>query len=260
MYQTILLETDAHGVATLTLNRPDKHNALNTAMIAELTDAAALLADSTAARVVVLAGAGETFCAGGDLSWMQAQFEASRETRIAQAHTFARMLHALNTIPKPLIGRVHGPAFGGGLGMMSVCDIVIAADSARFALTEVRLGLLPATIAPYVIGRIGEAKARQVILSGRRFDAEEAARLGLVSRVVARDAIAEAVAAEAQAFRAAAPGAVARTKALVRSFGPALDGAAISRTVEALADAWEDAEAHEGISAFFDRRKPAWTG
>lgn len=260
MYQTILLETDAHGVATLTLNRPDKHNALDTAMIAEVTDAAALLAGSAAARVVVLAGAGDSFCAGGDLGWMRAQFEAPREARIAQAHSLARMLHALNTLPKPLIARVHGPAYGGGIGMMSVCDIVIAAESARFALTEVRLGLLPATIAPYVIGRIGEAKAREVMLSGRRFDAAEAARLGLVSRVVAREALAEAIGTEAQTFRAAAPGAVARTKALARSFGPAIDADAIARTVEALADAWEDAEAQEGISAFFDRRKPAWTG
>lgn len=258
MYETILLETDAAGVACLTLNRPDRHNALDMAMIAELADAAALLAASSSVRAVVLAAAGPSFCAGGDLGWLQSQFDAPRETRIAQALSLARMLNALYTLPKPLIARVQGAAYGAGVGLMSVCDIVIAADDAAFALTEARLGLVPATIAPYVLARLGEARTRQVALSGRRFDAAEAANLGLVSHAVPRDSLGETVAAELAGFRSAAPGAVARTKALLRSLKPAIDDITMQHNVELIADAWEGPETQEGVAAFFDRRKPTW--
>ena len=257
MFETILLETDARGVATLTLNRPEKHNALDGAMIGELTEAARLLADSSA-RAVILTGAGESFCAGGDLGWMRAQFAAPREARMAEAMRLAQMLRALDTLPKPLIGRVQGQSFGGGVGLMSVCDAVIAVEGVAFGLTETRLGLIPATIGPYVLGRIGPGLARRVFMSGGRFDTAEALALGLVARAVPRAGLDAAVEAAVAPYLAAAPGAVARAKALARSFAAPIDDATLARTVEALAAAWDDPEAHEGVSAFFERRKPGW--
>ncbi|MEM8754104.1 MAG: crotonase/enoyl-CoA hydratase family protein [Pseudomonadota bacterium] len=259
-HETIKLGTDARGVATLTLNRPEKHNSMSAAMIAELSAAAAALAADDAVRVVVLTGAGESFCAGGDLGWMREQFAADRATRIAEARKLANMLGALNTLPQPLIGRVNGQAYGGGMGMMSVCDVAIAADHAKFGFTETRLGLIPATISPYVLARMGEGAARRVFMSARLFGAEEAASLGLAARAVAADALDEEVEAEVAPYLAAAPGAVARSKRLARRLGPKLDAEVIEMSVEALADAWDDAEAHEGVGAFFEKRKPNWRG
>ena len=258
MRQTIRMETDERGVAFLTLARADKHNALSSEMIAELTEAAAAIAADAGVRVVVLSGDGESFCAGGDLGWMRAQFDASREARMAEARKLAAMLGALNGLPQPLIGRVNGQAYGGGMGLMSVCDVAIAADHARFGFTETRLGLIPATISPYVIARMGEGAARRVFMSARLFGAEEAAALGLASRAVPRGDLDQAVEAEIAPYLAAAPGAVARSKRLTRMLGAPLDPEIIEATVEALADAWEDAEAHEGVAAFFEKRKPAW--
>jgi len=259
-FETISVETDARGVATLTLNMPDKHNALSARMIEELTAAAAMLGSDDTVRVVVLTGAGKSFCAGGDLGWMREQFHADRQTRITEARKLAMMLKALNELPKPLIGRVQGQAFGGGVGMMSVCDTVIAVDTAKFGLTEVRLGLIPATISPYVLARMGEGKARRVFMSARIFGAEEARDLDLAAKVVSEDALDEAVEAEIKPYLGAAPAAVAASKALARSLGPDISDRVIDETIARLADTWETSEAHEGIEAFFDKRKPAWIG
>ncbi len=251
-------QIDARGVATLTLNRPQKRNALDAALIAALDAAAARLGADPAVRVVVLTGAGDSFCAGGDLDWMRAQFDAGRADRIAEALKLAHMLRALNTLPKPLIGRVQGQAYGGGVGLMAVCDVAVTVTGAQFGLTETRLGLIPATIGPYVLARIGEGAARRVMLSGRRFDAAEAQALGLAARAVAPDALDAAIEAEVAPCLGAAPGAAARAKRLARALGPVIDDAAITATAQALADAWEDPEAREGVGAFFDRRKPWW--
>ncbi|NBN80435.1 crotonase/enoyl-CoA hydratase family protein [Microvirga tunisiensis] len=259
MFETIRIDTDPRGVATLTLARAEKHNSLSATMIAELTAAAEQLGADPAVRVVILTGEGASFCAGGDLDWMRAQFTADRATRIAEARKLAVMLQALNELPKPLIGRVQGQAFGGGIGMMSVCDVCIAVDGAKFGLTETRLGLIPATISPYVVARMGEGKARRVFMSARLFDAAEARDLDLVARVVAAEELGVAVEREVKPYLAAAPGAVARAKALARSLGTPITEAVIAATIERLADCWEDPEAHEGISAFFDKRKPAWS-
>jgi methylglutaconyl-CoA hydratase len=259
MFETIRIDTDPRGVATLTLARAEKHNSLSATMIAELTAAAAELGVDPAVRVVVLTGEGASFCAGGDLDWMRAQFTADRATRIGEARKLAVMLQALNELPKPLIGRVQGQAFGGGIGMMSVCDVCIAVDGAKFGLTETRLGLIPATISPYVVARMGEGKARRVFMSARLFDAAEARDLDLVARVVAAEELDAAVEREVKPYLAAAPGAVARAKALARSLGTPITEPVIAATIERLADCWEDPEAHEGISAFFDKRKPAWS-
>ena len=258
MTNTIRIETDARGVATLWLDRTDKHNALSAQMIAELHAAAQDLGTDDAVRVVVLAARGQTFCAGGDLVWMRDQVDADPVTRNREAAKLAHMLQALNTLPKPLIGRVHGNAFGGGIGLMSVCDVAIGADHAQFALTETRLGLIPATIGPYVAARMGEARARGVFLSGRRFDAGEAVALGLLARAVPEADLDAGVEAEVAPCLACAPGAVARAKRLLRGFGPRIDETVIDDAIEALTETWAGDEAREGIAAFFERRSPRW--
>lgn len=258
MYQTISVETDPRGVARLTLIRVGKHNAMSAEMIAELTDAAAQLGADDAVRVVVLAAEGKSFCAGGDLGWMQAQMAADGETRYREARKLAEMLGALNTLPKPVIGAVQGNAFGGGLGLISVCDVAVGADHVKMGLTETRLGLIPATIGPYVVARMGEARARRVFMSARLFDAAEAIDLGLLARIVPAADLEVAVEREVVPYLSCAPGAVASAKQLVRDLAPTVDEAAIDMTIRALVDRWETAEADEGIGAFFEKRKAAW--
>lgn len=257
-YTSLLLETDERGVATLTLNRPDKHNAINDDLIADLRRATRTLAGDTNVRVVILAANGPSFCAGGDLDWMRRQMAAGRPERMSEARELAMMLHGLNILPKPVIGRVHGQAFGGGVGLLSVCDVAIGVDTARFGLTETRLGLIPATIGPYVLARLGEAMARRVFMSSRLFDAQEAMHLGVIAKAVPAAALDAAVEAEVAPYLATAPEAVARAKALARNLGPRIDAAAIEESITALADSWETEEAREGIAAFFERRRPNW--
>lgn len=259
-YSTIRIERTREGIARLTLARPEKHNALNSPMIAEIAAGARELGSDAGVRVVVLAAEGESFCAGGDLEWMRAQFKSTRERRLGEARALAHMLRAVNEMPKPVIAAVHGAAYGGGVGLISVADNAIAASTAKFGLTETRLGLIPATIGPYVTQRLGEGATRRVFMSARIFGAEEAQRLGLVGSVVAPAELPAAVEAEARAYLAAAPGAVAAAKALVGRLTNRIDEAVIEDTIRRLADTWEGPEAHEGISAFFEKRRPDWVG
>jgi methylglutaconyl-CoA hydratase len=258
MYETITLDCDDSGVTRLTLNRPDKHNALSATMIAELTEAAGRLGRDPAVRVIVLTGAGDSFCAGGDLGWMREQIAADGATRAREATKLAMMLNALNTCPKPVIGRVQGNAFGGGVGMASVCDVAIGVSTAKFGLTETKLGLIPATIGPYVLARMGEAMARRVFMSARIFAAQEAVTLGLLAQAVSPDELDVAIEAEVVAYLACAPGAVADAKALARQLGPRIDETVIRETIAALVARWEGEEAREGIAAFFEKRAPSW--
>lgn len=258
-YATLRTSVDDRGIATLQLARPSKHNALNGAMISDLTTAARHLAEDDRIRAVVLSAEGESFCAGGDLTWMQAQFAATRTARLREARSLADMLRALNELPKPLIAVVQGNAYGGGVGLMCVSDAVIAAETAKFGLTETRLGLIPATVGPYVTARLGERGARRMFFSPRLWSAEEARDIGLVSLVTDATGLAEAVEAEVAPYLQAAPHAVAAAKALARSLGPVIDEAVISASIERLADAWEGAEAQEGVTAFLEKRKPWWS-
>jgi methylglutaconyl-CoA hydratase len=251
-------EEDARGVARVTLQRAEKRNAMSGEMIAELADAAARIAGSSSIRVVVLAAEGDVFCAGGDLNWMRAQREADAETRRREATALAMMLKSLNDLDVPVIGRVQGDAFGGGVGLMSVCDVVVAVEGTKFGLTETRLGLIPATIGPYVVARIGAARARRVFYSSRVFEVGEAVDLGLVSRVVTVGDLDAAVEREVVPYFACAPGAVAEAKAMVRDLGPVIDEAVISASVDALVARWESDEVEEGTAAFFERRPAAW--
>jgi methylglutaconyl-CoA hydratase len=257
-YATLSVTADARGIVHLTLNRPDKRNALSAQMIADLTAFAAAAAPRRDWRAVILSGAGDVFCAGGDLDWMRAQIAADRATRMAEARKLALMLKALNELPQPLIGVLHGGAYGGGVGLAAVCDTVIAAEDARFGLTETRLGLIPATIGPYVLARMGEGNARRVFFSARLFDAATARDLGLVARIVPAADLARAAAEEAEPYLSAAPGAVAAAKRLALHLGRGATDAQIEASIQALADTWEAPEAAEGIAAFFAKRKPDW--
>lgn len=257
-YETIRVETDERGVARVTLNRPEKHNAMNARMIADLDAAAQTLGTDPAVRVVVLAGEGRSFCAGADLGWMRAQADTDRAGKIAEARMLARMLGRWNALPRPVIGRVQGAAYGGGVGLMAVCDIVIAAEDVKLALTEVRLGLLPATIGPFVVRRLGEGFARQVFFSARPFGAEFGLRSGLVARSCAVAALDETVEAEVQGLLSCAPGAVAAAKALCRDLAGSDPAEMAEKSARALADRWETDEARIGIAAFFDREPPPW--
>lgn len=258
MKSEIAVEVDAHGIVQLRLNRAEKRNALSARMIAELTDFAVEAEARRDWRAVILSGAGDVFCAGGDLGWMQAQIAADRATRMAEARKLAAMLGALNALPQPLIGAVQGGAYGGGVGLCAICDCVVAAEDARFGLTETRLGLIPATIGPYVLARLGEGMARRVFMSARLFGADEARDLGLVAQVVAPAALMDTAMAEARPYLSTAPGAVAAAKALARKLGRGADAAMVEASITALADTWETEEAREGIAAFFDKRKPGW--
>lgn len=254
-YETITLTTDTRGVATLTLARPEKHNALNEQMITEITEAVGHLAANKSLRAVILTGSGKSFCAGGDLTWMRQQFTATRAERITEGRKLAMMLNALNLLPIPLIGRIQGQAFGGGIGMMSICDVAITVDNAKFGLTETRLGLSPATISPYVIARMGEPMARRVFMSSRIFPAEEAVTLGLAAKTVSVEQLDQAVEDEITPYLKCYPSAVAKAKQMTRYLGPPITDAIIDQTVEWLADAWEHPDAVKGITAFFDRQK-----
>jgi methylglutaconyl-CoA hydratase len=257
MFETIRVETDVRGVATLTLARAEKHNAMSERMIAELHEATEALAGDAGIRVVVLAADGASFCAGGDLGWMREQMDADAAARGNAARKLAHMLGALDRLPKPLIGRVQGNAFGGGLGLISVCDVAVAVEDARFGLTEVRLGLIPATIGPYVAARLGPA-ARRVFFTPRRFGAAEAVSLGLLARAVPAAELDAAVEEVVRPYLDAAPGAVASAKALIRRLGHEIDDGLIDETIAALVERWESEEAREGIAAFFDRRPAPW--
>ena len=249
------------GVATVWLNRPDVHNAFNERLIAALADAFTALGGDEAVRVVILRGRGANFCAGADLDWMRRAADFGPEENRRDAEALSEMLHALNSLPKPTIALVQGAAVGGGAGLVACADIAVAVRDARFAFTEVRLGLTPATISPYVIAKIGESAARRWFLTGERFDAVAAHGMGLVHELVgAAEDLETAARRITCSLLAAPPGALATTKALIATVkGRAIDEALRRETARIIAARRETAEAREGIAAFFDRRRPSWT-
>lgn len=255
-YQTITLEIDEDGIAHLTLNRADKHNAMNAQMISELSDAARKCGSDPKVLAVILRANGKSFCAGGDLAWMRSQADTDRNGKIKEASTLSNMLLELYQLPKPLIAVVQGPAYGGGIGLMSVCDIVLAHPLSKFSLTETKLGLIPATIGPFVVKRLGEGAARQVFFSGKLFDPEYAQKIGLVSFVT--ENLESAVEREIKSILKTAPQASARAKALCLKLSGGISREDIDHSIEALADAWESDEAQHGIQAFFNQSKPDW--
>ncbi len=258
-YETIRLETDTRGVARLTLNRPEARNAMSQQMIRELQDAARQLAADENIRAVVFTGEGDVFCAGGDLKSMQTQAVGSREDRIRDATELARTLADWNTLPKLVIGRINGSAYGGGLGLISVCDIAIGIEAAKFCLTEVRLGLIPATISPYVVAKLGVPHARRVMLNATEMKGMFAREMGLLDEVVPDiEALDRAVETELQRVLRCAPGAVGRAKELIRFVSTHDVEQNIEYTAARLADAWESPEVAAGIQAFLTKSRPPW--
>jgi len=257
-WQSLDVVRDEQGVVWVKLNQPHKRNALSAVMIDELTTVAKTLGACDDTRAMVLSGHGKMFCAGGDLSWMHAQIEADRETRMREATKLAMMFHALNTMPTALIGAVHGGAYGGAIGLCCVCDVVVATDDTRFGFTETKLGLIPGTISPYVIARMGEGRARQVFMSARIFNAVEALALGVISRTVDASNLHSEVMREVVPYLHTAPVAVGAAKRLARSLGAVIDQSVIDDSIKQLANAWETEEAAVGIEAFLNRSQPPW--
>ena len=253
----VFLSQDARGVATVTLNRPERRNAFDDALIAELDRLFAELAHDPFARVVVLTGAGPTFSAGADINWMRRMAGYGKRENRADAMGLARMLHRLDTLPKPTVARINGAAYAGAIGLVCACDIAVAAADATFAISEVRLGLLPATIAPYVTGAIGARQARRFNLTGEAFSADEALRIGLVHKVVPLTHLDAAIGDVTAALLQGAPGAQAKAKRMIAAVaGKPLTPAVIARTADAIAKARASAEGREGLAAFLAKRKP----
>jgi methylglutaconyl-CoA hydratase len=252
---TILIEDGP--VTTVTLNRPDVRNAFNEEMIAELTAFAARVPES-GARVVVFRGAGSVFSAGADVNWMSKMVGYSRDENLADAARAAAMFEAIDTIPVPVIARIQGAALGGGSGLAAVCDVVVASDDAILGFTEVVLGILPAMISPYVVRKIGLPAARELCLSGARFSAARGKEIGLVTEVASSAELDPAVERHVQLFLKAAPGAVARAKALLRQVYGRLPADVTHLTTAAIADQRVSAEGQEGLRAFLEKRPPAW--
>lgn len=260
-FTTLDLRVDAQGIAWLTINRPQMHNAMNADVISDLAMATDEFYANDNIRAVVLTGAGDkSFCAGGDLNWMQQTMRLSRDERIRESGKLATLFARLDRLPKPLIGRINGQAFGGGVGLIAVCDIAIGVDNALFGLTEVRLGLLPANIAPYVVARIGRNNARRVLLNCHFFQGAEAVQLGLLHKSVGADELDNAVAAEIKKLMHCSPVGVAATKKLIDYVDSHGLEENMQYTAQALADAWETADAREGIACFLNKTKPSWAG
>jgi methylglutaconyl-CoA hydratase len=246
-------------VTTVTLNRPEVRNAFNEELIAELTSWARSVPADPLIRVVVLCGAGPAFCAGADVQWMAKMRAYSREENLADAHLAASMLHALDELPVPVVGRIHGAALGGGAGLAAVCDVVIASDEAVFGFTEVLLGIVPAMISPYVVRKIGLSAARALCLSGAKFPAARAREMGLVHQVVPTAQLDDAVDGHVQQFMKAAPSAIALAKRLLRDVHGRRPADMMSLTVDAIATQRVSPEGQEGLRAFLEKRAPAWT-
>jgi len=254
----VLTEIDG-GIATLWLNRPDLHNAFDDGLIAEVTSAIDSLASDTSSRVVIIAGKGKSFSAGADLGWMKRMAGYSLEQNEADANRLADMLHKLNTMPKPTIAAVQGAAMGGGVGLCAACDIGIAASDAVFALSEAKLGLIPAVISPYVIEAIGARAARRYMLTAERFDAATAEQLGLVSAVVAPDQLMTEARRIAGILLQNGPQAVREAKQLVAYVGGQPNDAALrAETARRIARLRATEEGREGVAAFLEKRKPDW--
>ena len=251
---------DSRGVVTLTLNRPEKHNALDGATMAELDTALTSIAADPRSRVVVLTGAGTSFCAGADIGHMRSMLDMTEEQNVADALVLARLLRKLDELDLPLIARVNGNAFGGGVGLIACADIAIGAASARFALTEVRLGIVPAAISPYVVAAIGSRPARRLFLTAAAFTGDDARELGLLHFATAPDRLDQLVAEQVDHLLRGGPAALKAAKQLVRRVAYCHDREALGdETARLLARLRVSPEGKEGLSAFLERRKAAWT-
>jgi len=259
MYNNIITEVD-RGVAIITLNRPERHNAFDDALIAELSDAIDRMAADPAVRVLVISSTGKSFCAGADLNWMKRAAGYSSEENLRDARALAGMLRRLAHCPKPTVARIQGPAYGGGVGLVACCDVAIATYDAEFSLTEVKLGLIPAVISPHVIAAIGERYARRYMLTAERFSAAEAYRIGLLHEMVAdEDSLDEALGEIVDALLKNGPRAIAECKELIQAVAwKPLSDAILDDTAQRITRLRASEEGREGMTAFLEKRKPNW--
>jgi methylglutaconyl-CoA hydratase len=255
-----LIETiDARGVATLTLNRPARHNALDDALIATMSEALVRLDASSEIRIVAIDANGPSFCAGGDIGWMRRMAEASAAENRVDALALAGLLTALDNLSKPTLALVHGSVYGGGVGLVACCDIVLAADNARFCLSEVRLGLVPAIVGPFILRSIGARHARRLILTAEEMPVTEALRIGLVHRIASEDQMELERDAMIEALLAGAPGAQREAKSLLALYAHhPLDAELMKLAAHSLADRRASPEGREGLNAFLEKRPAVW--
>jgi methylglutaconyl-CoA hydratase len=259
MGSRILAQVDRDGIATVTLNRPEAHNAFDPEMVAELTACLRELGAGSAVRAVVLRGAGASFCAGADIGHMKRSASFAEDQNFRDAQSAARMFHALNTLGKPTVAAVRGAVRGGGVGLVAACDVALAARDATFRLSEVKLGIIPAVISPYVIAAIGERMARRYMLTGEEFSAAEAARMGLVHEVVAEDDLDSAIHRVLTQLHTSGPAAMAEIKALVPAATRlGTDEAVVDETARRLAAIRATPQAQEGLAAFLEKRPASW--
>ena len=255
----LLIDIDALGRAAITLNRPEIHNAFDDSLIARLTAELKQLETDPQVRVVLLAASGKSFSAGADLNWMRRMADYSRAENLADARGLAELMHTLDGLSKPTIALVQGAAYGGGVGLVAACDIVLATSTACFCLSEVKLGLIPAVISPYVIAAIGARHARRYFLTAERFDAAEGRRLGLVHEVVEAEDLQPRAEALSRTLLSNGPNALAAAKRLVADVAVAApDDNLFADTAERIAELRASAEGREGLSAFFEKRPPSW--
>lgn len=246
-------------VAQVTLSRPEVRNAFNDEVIAELTTAFTELGQNKAVRAIVLAAVGPAFCAGADLNWMRRMADYTHAENLADAAQLAEMLRVIYTCPKPTVARIQGDVYAGGMGLVAACDMAVSVDTANYCLSEVKLGLYPATISPYVIRAMGARAAHRYFLTAERFDAAEALRIGFVHAVVSAEQLDAKVNDMTQALLSASPNAVQSCKTLLHDVaGKDIDAALIAQTVEGIATIRASAEGKEGVQSFLQKRKPAW--
>jgi methylglutaconyl-CoA hydratase len=256
---SVLIGKDTRGVATVTINRPQVRNAIDDNVIRLLTDAFTRLGADDGARIVVLRGSGTAFSAGADLNWMRRMGAASEAENLASAKTISTMLRTLNELAKPTIARVNGVAYAAATGLVAACDIAVAVEEAVFSISEVRLGLVPSTISPYVVAAIGAKAARRYFLTGQPFSAADACRLGLIHQVVPQSGLDAAIDSVISALLAGGPQSQSRAKRLIAEIaGRPIDDALEAFTARSIADARASAEGREGIAAFLEKRRPAW--
>jgi methylglutaconyl-CoA hydratase len=245
--------------ATVTLNRPEVRNAFNDEVIAELTQAFTQLGQDPQVRAIVLAAEGTAFCAGADLNWMRRMADYSQDENLLDAAQLAEMLRVIYTCPKPTVARIQGDVYAGGMGLVAACDMAVSVDSANYCLSEVKLGLVPATISPYVMRAMGERAAHRYFLTAERLDPAEALRIGFVHAVVPAERLDEQVAQITQALVHASPNAVKECKNLLHDVaGKDIDDALITHTVKGIASIRASAEGKEGVQSFLQKRKPGW--
>jgi methylglutaconyl-CoA hydratase len=255
---SLLTRTDEDQVATVVLSRPDSHNALNAALIEELTRCFEEISDDDGVRVVVLAGEGRSFCAGADIGYMRETATFSYEENLEDARRLAMMYWTIDECPKPLVARIQGAAMGGGAGLVAVADVAVADAEAQFAFSEVRLGIAPASISPFVVRKIGASHARSLFVTGERFDAERAREIGLVHRVVSREGLDKAVEEKVGELLQGGPVAQATIKALLRRLETTEPMEAPGLTARVISELRTGEEGQEGLAAFLEKREPRW--